>query len=286
MYTYMQASTLPPMEFLSALSCLYGAVDKLKSHFEDIFARPLKDSPNILSLCRESKRLALKRLEVVARESMHAWITCVNVHIGKMLSNIQSKYDYSPKESPKGEVLASPACDNACKALLTVANTVRVYQDSLAVTGMNLIETFWQPFGSQFIGILISHYKKLKITQDGSLKLFKDLDEYCYILAVFEAPETIDMIICMKEILNIMSVPPEAVIQYMTQNLRHLDPTIILALIKSRADYTKVRVIRYIYIYICMRIRSLKITKMSNIQYLLDLLCFEYFGDFKWLYPS
>lgn len=104
---------------------------------------------------------------------------------------------------------------------------------------MNLVETFWLPFGSQFIGTLISHYKKLKINQDGSIKLFKDLDEYCNILAVFEVPETIDMIICMKEILNVMSVPPEGVILYMTQNLRHLDPTIILALIKSRADYTK-----------------------------------------------
>jgi hypothetical protein len=131
------------MEFLSALSCLYGAVDKLKSHFEDIFLRPLKDSPNTLALCRENKRLALKRLEVVARESMHAWITCVNVHIGKMLGNIQSKYDYSPKESPKGEVSASPACDNACKALLTIANTVRLYQSALSVTGMNIIKILY-----------------------------------------------------------------------------------------------------------------------------------------------
>ena len=54
---------------------------------------------------------------------------------GKMLSSIQSKYDFAPKENQPGTVsgISGPgspttACDNVCRALLEVANTVRAHE--------------------------------------------------------------------------------------------------------------------------------------------------------------
>ena len=49
-----------------------------------------------------------------------------------MLTTIQSKYDYAPKENP-GPGITGPgsptsACDNVCRALLEAANTVRSHQ--------------------------------------------------------------------------------------------------------------------------------------------------------------
>ena len=49
-----------------------------------------------------------------------------------MLTTIQSKYDYAPKENP-GTGITGPgsptsACDNVCRALLEAANTVRSHQ--------------------------------------------------------------------------------------------------------------------------------------------------------------
>ena len=51
-----------------------------------------------------------------------------------MLSSIQSRYDYAPKEnhpgSGPGSGPGSPttACDNVCRTLLEVANTVRTHE--------------------------------------------------------------------------------------------------------------------------------------------------------------
>jgi hypothetical protein len=48
---------------------------------------------------------------------------------GKLLLNIQSKYDFAPKDG-SGPFSGTPttACDNVCRCLLEVANTVRSNQ--------------------------------------------------------------------------------------------------------------------------------------------------------------
>jgi hypothetical protein len=56
--------------------------------------------------------------------------------LGKMLVNIQSKYDFAPKDGA-APFSGSPttACDNVCRSLLEVANTVRTHQvRDIAVT--------------------------------------------------------------------------------------------------------------------------------------------------------
>lgn len=49
--------------------------------------------------------------------------------LGKLLLNIQSKYDFAPKDG-SGPFSGTPttACDNVCRCLLEVANTVRSNQ--------------------------------------------------------------------------------------------------------------------------------------------------------------
>ena len=48
---------------------------------------------------------------------------------GKLLVNIQSKYDYAPKDgSAPFSGTPTTACDNVCRCLLEVANTVRSNQ--------------------------------------------------------------------------------------------------------------------------------------------------------------
>ena len=65
-----QASTLPPLEFIPALCTLHWTVAKLKSHFDEWFLEPLSALPNAVTLCREGRRMALRALETVARESL------------------------------------------------------------------------------------------------------------------------------------------------------------------------------------------------------------------------
>ena len=82
---------------------------------------------------------------------------------GKLLSNIQSKYDYSPKDG-SAPFSGSPttACDNVCRCLLEVANTIRIHQVRLFyfifLFGLVWFSLVW--FGLvlfSFIYFVISH---------------------------------------------------------------------------------------------------------------------------------
>ena len=131
------------------------------------------------------------------------------MHIGKLLSSVQTKSDFSPKfetNSTKSGVtytgsdiglfiphyidilfknviycfdwipphplifewftcVLTAACDHVCKAILEISNCVRSQQANVA--RLNLVDLFWKPLGIQLIGLLISHIRKQKITQEG-----------------------------------------------------------------------------------------------------------------------
>ena len=52
-----------------------------------------------------------------------------------------------------------------------------------------------------------------------------------------ECPEIIDMMICLKELCIIFTVRAENLVKLVVEDLRHLDTSIILAFVKSRADF-------------------------------------------------
>jgi hypothetical protein len=181
-----QNSVLPPLDLLDALAALSYGVNRVKTHFDEVFSRPLGTVPNIVSYCKDSRRNSIRAVEAAAKESLHAWTLCIAVHLEKILVNLQSKYDYSPKFDPvfragSKQVVADPttACDSVCKALIIVTNAVRSIQTNLV--GIDLTKLFWKPLGQQIIGALISHFRKLKISAEGSKVLDRDLDEYTHV---------------------------------------------------------------------------------------------------------
>ncbi len=208
-----QNSTLPPMELLAALSAVYYGIGRLKSNFEEVFLRPLSIMPNIVAICKDSRRNSIRAVESAAKESLHAWTLCVAVHLEKVLLNLQSKYDYSPKADPLAfrmggvaqKVVTDPtvACDSVCKAILTVANAVRTNQVNLL--GLDLTKLFWKPLGQQVVGALICHLRKQKISPEGTKVLARDLEEYTNIMALMESPATMDMMTCLKQICAVFS---------------------------------------------------------------------------------
>jgi len=241
------SSALPPMDFLKILATIYSGVKRLKDFFEVSFVRPLSAQPNLIVLCKETRRNALTELEVSTRESLHAWTLSVAVHYEKVLQSVQSKYDYNPPVDPMAGIAISGLTgvkpkgtnpSNACSTLknemATVSDTINQYKDDLV--GLNLIDAFWRPLGRQFIGGLIVHLKKQKISIDGSKVLLKDIEEYCHMTATMEAPETMDMMLSLKEIVKIYTVPGENVVKVIMEDLRQLDPTIVLALVRARTD--------------------------------------------------
>ena len=242
------SSALPPMEFLKILATIYSGVKRLKDFFEESFVRPLSTHPNLLLLCKETRRNALIELEVSTRESLHAWTLAVALHYEKVLQSVQSKYDYNPPVDPMAGIAITALTgtgktkstnpSNACTTLKnemgTISDAIIQYKDDLV--GLNLIDAFWRPLGRQFIGGLIVHLKKQKISIEGSKVLLRDIEEYCHMTASMEAPETMDMMLSLKEIVKIYTVPGENVVKVIIEDLRQLDPTIVLALVRARTD--------------------------------------------------
>lgn len=88
------------------------------------------------------------------------------------------------------------------------------------------------------VGVLISHIRRQKVSEQGAAVLMRDLEEYQNMVAVLGSPETLDMIICLKEIAVIYRTAPEQVAKVIMEDLRHLDMDIVLSLTRSRDDIT------------------------------------------------
>ena len=87
------------------------------------------------------------------------------------------------------------------------------------------------------MGQLISHIRRLNVTEMGAEQLKKDLAEYHRTLLLFHAPEVDDMLICLQEIAAIYAAPADKVKNVIVEDLRHLDTSIVLALSRARSDY-------------------------------------------------
>ena len=267
----LRESTLPPLDYIHSLGNIWTAVQSLKEHFDTVFAIPLATASNILIACRDKRRVSFHKLDAATAQTLTSWTSAVIMHLARVLHRTQSKYDYAPKamdarmstgfgllESSQKEVTmthvvggqqvtitsstqksasvsASPACELVCKALLVVSNTVRACQASLV--GLNLEELLWKPLGEQLVGLVISHIRRQKITQEGSFVLMKDLEAYAKVSATLCRAETVDMLTCLKDLGFVFMISGSKVSKYVLEDLRHLDTHVVMALVRARADY-------------------------------------------------
>jgi hypothetical protein len=183
-------STAPPVEVLAVLSALTYGVSRIKTHFDEVFYRPISAVPNILAVSKESRLKAFKELDLLARQLFNAWTQCTVANIEKTLTSLQSKYDYAPRFETLdaarigggGAVKLVPtvACDAACRALQTAISYMRSYESKLL--NVDLTKLFWRPLGQQMVGLIISHVRRLKVSPDGNKFLSRDLREYAKVM--------------------------------------------------------------------------------------------------------
>ena len=65
----------------------------------------------------------------------------------------------------------------------------------------------------------------------------KDLEAYYKVGSMLGRPETVDMLSCLKDIGFVFMVHPGKVTKYVLEDLRHLDSSIVVALVRARSDY-------------------------------------------------
>lgn len=230
-----QTSLAPPSpDFLTALSSLYLGVKKFRTHFDDVFSKPLSVQPNALTVCQESRRQALKTIDKCMKEAVQSWITAIVFHYKKVLEANTKKHDFSPRyDSDSIGLDPTIACKKVCEHLL---ETIQSIQEKM--TGVNTAEIFWKPLGRQFLAVLISHIKHHKVSDEGSFVLVRDMDEYHKVFVTMECMESVDLISCLREMMYIYMTPADNVVKMVSEDLRHLNTHVVLVLVRSRTDYT------------------------------------------------
>ena len=67
-------------------------------------------------------------------------------------------------------------------------------------------------------------------------------------MAVFESPETVDMMICLKEILEVTLVPPESVVKVSTYTHKKARTVLYKLLMTSETELYK-----FVFVFFCIR---------------------------------
>lgn len=183
-----QAIHPPPIELLELICTITYGVGRVRTHFDEVFSRPLQVMPNAIAVCKENRVKAFKELDGLVREATTAWIICIVSYVEKTLHTVQSKFDYAPKfeNSSSGAasgtsyrqstVACSSACETVCKGLHEAFHAIDRLKDRML--GLDVMKLLWRPMGVQLVGLIISHIRRQKVTMEGAKVLIRDLKEY------------------------------------------------------------------------------------------------------------
>jgi hypothetical protein len=183
-----QAIHPPPIELLELICTITYGVGRVRTHFDEVFSRPLQVMPNAIAVCKENRVKAFKELDGLVREATTAWIICIVSYVEKTLHTVQSKFDYAPKfeNSTSGvasgtsyrqsTVACSSACETVCKGLHEAFHAIDRLKDRML--GLDVMKLLWRPMGVQLVGLIISHIRRQKVTMEGAKVLIRDLKEY------------------------------------------------------------------------------------------------------------
>lgn len=234
-------------DFLLLISCLHNSFFRIKSNFESTFVPALMYENNELTVCRETNRKAMRSLDAISSECIHTWIETTAMYNERLLVNLQSRYDFSPRFENKRNAGIEPTA--ACKQLcLTLTNTVQFVKTHVAGEGggrgasasekNNLEAILWRELGQRLVATYLSHLRKSKISQEGAFILVRDLDEYYGVIDSMSCPEVLDMFVSMREMTYAFMAPVENIENMITDELRHLDTHILLCLLRARTDFS------------------------------------------------
>lgn len=234
-------------DYLLLISCLHNSFFRIKTKFETVFVPALIYENNELTVCREFHRKSMKSLDVVSSECIHKWIEMSALYNEKLLLNLQSRYDFSPRFEHRKNAGIEPtgACKQLCSTLTTTVQFVKLHlagesgnRGASTSDKNNLEAILWREVGGRLVASYLSHLRKSKISQEGAFVLVRDLDEYYSVIDTMGCPEVLDMFLSMRDIASVFMAPPENIEAMVTEELRHLDTLILLCLLRARTDFS------------------------------------------------
>ncbi|KAG7399979.1 Exocyst complex component 5 [Phytophthora boehmeriae] len=231
----LQEQRLTPdsaLQFFIVLEALLKQINFLDEQFSSLIASSLENSPTQLTICEESKRKCLSKLESSISAGLQQSLIVIEKTVTQILTANQGKGDFvggqlnmslsSSKACQKCTELFQPLIDTVCRVLIE-ENRNRFI--------IALVRSFME--------LYLQHLRKFRFDPDGACMLLRDVSEYRQVFRSPSLPTAVDDTFdLLHEIANLFALPPENLGGFVREGkLATLNKQTLHGIVKRRWDY-------------------------------------------------
>ncbi|KAG6619273.1 putative exocyst complex component [Phytophthora cinnamomi] len=220
------------LQYFIVTEALFKRIDFLDEQFEARIAPSQEDSPTQLTICQESKRKCLDKLERSIAASLQQALTVIEKTIGQILTVNQGKGDFLGGQASMS-LSSSKACQKCTEYLQPLVQTLcRVLVEENC-------DRFLVALAQSFKELYLQHLRKFRFDPDGACMLLRDVSEYRQAFRSPSLPTAVDDIFdLLHEIANVFALPPENLGGFVREGkLATLNKQTLQHIVKRRWDY-------------------------------------------------
>ncbi|KAE9006402.1 hypothetical protein PR003_g16867 [Phytophthora rubi] len=220
------------LQFFIITEALLKRIDFLDEQFEERIAPSQEDSPTQLTICQESKRKCLDKLESSLSAALQQALTVIEKTVGQILTTNQGKTDFLGGQASMS-LSSSKACQKCTEYLQPLVETLcRVLIEENC-------DRFLIALAQSFKELYLQHLRKFRFDPDGACMLLRDVSEYRQAFRSPSLPAAVDDIFdLLHEIANVFALPPENLGGFVREGkLATLNKQTLQHIVKRRWDY-------------------------------------------------
>ncbi|KAG3108058.1 hypothetical protein PI124_g10878 [Phytophthora idaei] len=221
-----------PLQFFIVTEALLKRIDFLDVQFETFIAPLQEDLPTQLTICQESKRKCLNKLETLIAAGLQQVLTVIEKAIGQILTAHQGKGDFlgSQASMSLSSSKACQKCTDYLQPLVTVICRVLIEQNC---------DHFLTALVRSFKDLYLQHLRKFRFDPDGACMLLRDVSEYRQAFRSPSLPAAVDDTFdLLHEVANVFALPPENLGGFVREGkLATLNKQTLHHIVKRRWDY-------------------------------------------------
>uniref|UniRef100_K3X0L5 Uncharacterized protein n=1 Tax=Globisporangium ultimum (strain ATCC 200006 / CBS 805.95 / DAOM BR144) TaxID=431595 RepID=K3X0L5_GLOUD len=213
------------------LGMILRRIEFLEEQFETMISPLLSDSPTQFTICYESKRRSVDKLERTIASALQQVFAVVEKRISVIFSTTQDKSDFIGSDTNM-----SLSCSRACRKCVE-------YLQPLVTTICNVLleenrERFLIALSTIFKDLYLQHLQKYRFDPDGACMLLRDVNAYRQIFRSFRHSAIDDAFDILHEVANIFALPPENLAGFIRDGkLASLSKQSLQDIVKRRWDY-------------------------------------------------
>ncbi|KAF1322096.1 Exocyst complex component, partial [Globisporangium splendens] len=213
------------------LGMILKRIEFFEEQFETVISPLLSNSPTQSTICYESKRRSVDKLERTIASALQRVFVVVEKHISVIFSTTQEKSDFIGSDTNM-----SLSCSRACRKCVE-------YLQPLVTTICNVLleenrERFLIALSTIFKDLYLQHLQKYRFDPDGACMLLRDVNAYRQIFRSFRHTAIDDAFDILHEVANIFALSPENLAGFICDGkLASLSKQSLLDIVKRRWDY-------------------------------------------------